>query len=427
MTRFKPEAMTFEVGLFGGMFWPSKNHNIIDEVVMESTDPNEGHRPYKTVSGELGLRLGFYPLTFAGIEAEGAFMTQKTVREASDGINYDGKRAIMMTARGSLVAQVPFWSITPFALVGFGRLAVDSERLGKDGDPAFHFGVGVKVPVNRFWGLRLDFRDTLTQKAFSDKDTATALREGLTSGDVASAGDVAHHLELLLGITGTFGRSVPPPKQVEPPPPPPPLDTDGDGFIDDVDACPTVPGVAPDGCPIPDTDGDGILDDVDKCVNEPGPPPDGCPLADTDNDGYPDIIDGCPEVFGTVPDGCPKPVPPEVEKFSGTIEGIQFDTGSARIRASSNATLDEAVAMLKKWQDVRISIEGHTDDVGNRERNIKLSQDRAESVKRYLVSKGIDPSRLETKGHGPDKPVAEGKTPAARQKNRRTEFVRLNY
>jgi len=84
-----------------------------------------------------------------------------------------------------------------------------------------------------------------------------------------------------------------------------PTDSDGDGFNDNVDSCPTVAGVSPDGCPLPiDTDGDGITDDVDSCPTVAGVAPDGCP-ADTDGDGIPDDVDSCPTIAGVAPDGCP--------------------------------------------------------------------------------------------------------------------------
>jgi outer membrane protein OmpA-like peptidoglycan-associated protein len=114
-----------------------------------------------------------------------------------------------------------------------------------------------------------------------------------------------------------------------------------------------------------------------------------------------------------------------VKKFTGAIKGINFVTGKATITRSSFSTLDQAVAVLKEYPSLRIEIGGHTDDVGKHEMNMTLSQARADSVKAYFVSKGIDESRIKAVGYGPDKPVDPRKTKAARAKNRRVEFTIL--
>ncbi len=103
-----------------------------------------------------------------------------------------------------------------------------------------------------------------------------------------------------------------------------------------------------------------------------------------------------------------------------------FDTGSDRTRAESTPTLKEIGEMLRQHGDLRIRIEGHTDNVGNAASNQSLSQTRAESVKAYLVSSyGIDGGRLEAQGFGANKPSSSNDTPEGRQQNRRVEMVRL--
>ncbi|MBT8491474.1 MAG: OmpA family protein, partial [Deltaproteobacteria bacterium] len=87
--------------------------------------------------------------------------------------------------------------------------------------------------------------------------------------------------------------------------------------------------------------------------------------------------------------------------------------------------LDKAVAVLKEFPKIRMEIDGHTDNVGKEQLNTTLSQKRAEAVRDYFVSKGIDQGRLEAKGFGPTKPVADNATPAGRAKNRRVEFKLL--
>jgi len=106
-------------------------------------------------------------------------------------------------------------------------------------------------------------------------------------------------------------------------------------------------------------------------------------------------------------------------------QGIYFDTGSDVIRPESTPTLREIAAMLKEHGDLKLTIEGHTDNVGGAEANRALSEKRAAAVKAHLVtSEGIDASRLETKGMGDTKPAVPNTTPEGRQQNRRVELVK---
>jgi outer membrane protein OmpA-like peptidoglycan-associated protein len=195
-------------------------------------------------------------------------------------------------------------------------------------------------------------------------------------------------------------------------------DRDGDGVADIDDVCPDQPGLAQfKGCP--DTDNDGIADNEDKCPTLAGPVANqGCP--DSDNDGVADNIDKCPTVPGTVANsGCPE-VSVEVKKrlaFAATA--IQFETGKAAIKKTSNKILDEIVKILNDYPDYNMSIEGHSDNVGNAAKNMQLSKERANSVKNYFVAKGIASNRLSAEGFGDTKPVESNKTAAGRAKNRR--------
>jgi outer membrane protein OmpA-like peptidoglycan-associated protein len=107
-------------------------------------------------------------------------------------------------------------------------------------------------------------------------------------------------------------------------------------------------------------------------------------------------------------------------------QGIYFDTGSDRLRPESSPTLKEIAAMLKEHADLRLAIEGHTDNVGQAAANQTLSEARAAAVRKTLVDTyGIDASRLESKGLGATKPVGANDTPEGRQSNRRVELVKL--
>lgn len=106
--------------------------------------------------------------------------------------------------------------------------------------------------------------------------------------------------------------------------------------------------------------------------------------------------------------------------------GIRFDTGSAKVKDESFAVLKQIADVLAANPDLKLTIVGHTDNVGNKQANQKLSQDRAESVKQYLITKfGVAADRLGTAGKGDTEPVADNKTPDGRSKNRRVEFIRV--
>jgi outer membrane protein OmpA-like peptidoglycan-associated protein len=106
-------------------------------------------------------------------------------------------------------------------------------------------------------------------------------------------------------------------------------------------------------------------------------------------------------------------------------QGILFDTGSDRIRPESTPTLKEMVAMLREHADLKLAIEGHTDNVGDAAANQTLSEKRAAAVRAYLVGQGIDESRLRSAGYGASKPAAPNDTSEGRQRNRRVELVKM--
>jgi len=202
-------------------------------------------------------------------------------------------------------------------------------------------------------------------------------------------------------------------------------DADNDGISDKEDRCPNNAGtVALKGCP--DGDADGVADIDDKCPAKPGSKDfEGCP--DTDGDGVFDNTDKCPDKAGTAQSkGCPVIAPAIVQKAKLAATGINFETGNAKILAASNKNLDQLVDIMSEFPEVVAEIEGHTDNQGDASANKKLSQDRADAVKAYLVGKGINADRLKSIGYGQDVPVADNKTDAGRKKNRRVEF-KLNY
>ncbi|WP_336515024.1 OmpA family protein [Pollutibacter soli] len=194
-------------------------------------------------------------------------------------------------------------------------------------------------------------------------------------------------------------------------------DTDKDGVNDEQDKCPTVAGLAKyNGCPIPDTDGDGINDEEDKCPTQAGVAKyQGCPVPDTDGDGINDDDDRCPTVAG-VPEmkGCPK-----IATFQA--HEVTFATGKSVLTASGKKELDVVVDFLQKNADVKIKLEGYTDNTGTDKVNNPLSLNRAAAAEKYLMSKGIADDRIMSEGFGSANPVGDNKTAKGRALNRRVE------
>jgi outer membrane protein OmpA-like peptidoglycan-associated protein len=208
-----------------------------------------------------------------------------------------------------------------------------------------------------------------------------------------------------------------------------PLDADGDGVVDAQDQCPNTPrgtAVNATGCPL-DADGDGVVDAQDQCPNTPrgtAVNAEGCPL-DADGDGVVETADACPNTpAGTAVDtrGCPKLF---ANAASFALTGVTFETSKAVIRPSSFAKLDEVAEALKANPDVRVEISGHTDNVGSDAANLRLSQARAESVRRYFIEKGVAADRMEARGYGEGRPVTTNDTVEGRAENRRVEMSRL--
>lgn len=175
-----------------------------------------------------------------------------------------------------------------------------------------------------------------------------------------------------------------------------------------------------DACPDLPEDYDGIEDD------------DGCPEGDQDGDGVLDYLDRCPDEAETIngfedDDGCKDEGPAQIVIEQGRItilETIRFEPNSSKLDRRSYSVLDQITLSMRKNQQIqRIEIGGHTDSTGSREFNMRLSRERARSVRQYLIAKGIAPSRLSARGYGPDNPLADNGTEEGRTKNRRVEFL----
>jgi OOP family OmpA-OmpF porin len=216
-------------------------------------------------------------------------------------------------------------------------------------------------------------------------------------------------------------------------------DTDGDGISDANDTCPLEPEDADgyldeDGCPDPDDDLDGILDADDRCPRDPEDrdgheDDDGCSDVDNDGDGFQDVTDRCPNEMGIEAEqGCPR-VYRDVEVTSEGIvihQQIFFETNRAVIRSISFPILDTVAQVMRDFPDITIEVQGHTDSRGRDEHNLRLSQQRADSVREYLLRAGIATERLTARGYGETTPIETNATPQGRGLNRRVEFHRTD-
>jgi len=246
-------------------------------------------------------------------------------------------------------------------------------------------------------------------------EPGTAVTKGCPDKDGDGIADIEDKCPDVAGLIKYNGCPIP--------------DTDGDGVNDEQDKCPQVAGLKKyNGCAIPDSDGDGINDEEDKCPQEAGIKKyNGCPVPDTDGDGVNDEEDKCPQTKGTKENGgCPVIKQEVVEKINYAARQIQFDYTKATIKPASYSLLDEVAKILAQDPSLILSIEGHTSNDGIYSANIRLSQARADNVKAYFISKGINASRLKSKGFGPDKPLNSGKTEAEKAKNRRVELKLSN-
>ncbi|MBK7232890.1 MAG: OmpA family protein [Saprospiraceae bacterium] len=205
-------------------------------------------------------------------------------------------------------------------------------------------------------------------------------------------------------------------------------DSDGDGIADHEDKCPDKSGKKEmGGCPetFKDSDGDGIEDKMDECPLANGLKEfNGCP--DSDGDGVQDKYDSCPNVSGPKTNkGCPLIEKKDQDVLDFAMRAVQFDLGRATLKSESFSILDKISGIMKKYQDYKLEIGGHTDNTGSAGFNLELSEKRAKVCYEYLISKGVGQGRLSYVGHGQNKPIADNATEQGRFLNRRTEFTMI--
>jgi len=308
--------------------------------------------------------------------------------------------------------------VIPYFLAGIGREDVKNEHHQNFNDSnLFNLGVGIKIPLFDVFSFKLEGR--YIKRLDNGKEYEKVLLAGLNIG---------------------FGRKI----TYEEPSKPISIDDDNDGVSNRNDQCPhTKLGVIVDltGCKkvvkkiipkvVADDDNDGVTNKFDQCPNTPkGTHIDisGCEVKrvelkkkieikvyDQDNDGIADSVDSCPNSAPNAKvdsKGC-------IEVIK--IKDVRFKSGSARINQQYLNDLNKVIRYLNENPQIRIEVAGHTDSRGSRKYNQKLSQRRADSVKRYLFSKGISNNRVSSAGYGESRPIASNKTAKGRAKNRRIE------
>ena len=138
---------------------------------------------------------------------------------------------------------------------------------------------------------------------------------------------------------------------------------------------------------------------------------------------YLDKDDECPMTPGPKENnGCPVIEKEEQEVLNTAFSNLEFETNLDVIKSGSKPALTELANTLKKKPDWKLMLSGHTDNVGDDDANMILSKKRAESVKKFLTTQGIDENRIKTEFFGESQPLEDNNTAAGRQKNRRVEF-----
>jgi OOP family OmpA-OmpF porin len=214
-------------------------------------------------------------------------------------------------------------------------------------------------------------------------------------------------------------------------------DADHDGVPDAVDRCPDEledkrGPLDADGCKAADSDGDGIIDAVDACPNEAEDrdgtaDDDGCPDVDAVASSNSEANDKCTDDASS---DCSSPRYPDVtigERELRLAVSIVFTGDSANLRGPASFTvLDTVARILKDHPRMTLEIAAHTNSRGDEARNYALSQQQAESVRKYLVEHGVEATRLTARGYGETRPIESNSTSRGRAINRRIEFTRTD-
>jgi OOP family OmpA-OmpF porin len=359
-----------------------------------------------------------------------------------------------------------FNNVEPYLLFGGGDLNLDLKDNDQEHFPFIKYGAGLTIKLNDYLGIWGEFSHHLVHEdqeiinESGDKYRNNALYVGGLSFYFGEGSNLSRYQQ-------ASTQNI---YQAEPVPNVPredilydidgnPWDSDGDGVNEQKDRCAGTPSGVPvdtNGCPFDkdkdgvfdyrdhckdteryvtvdkfgcpkDSDGDGVYDMEDNCPDTPNEAIvdiKGCPM-DADGDGVFDGVDQCPKTMQGLPvdlKGCPR-----LEKTITFSLNIIFKSNSSKVDSQYFGELKKLSAMMKKYPKTRVVIEAHTDNIGSRMANLKLSQRRADSVRHFLIDYfHIDPYRIEAVGFGEEKPIADNRTKSGRQKNRRAVAILSN-
>ncbi|WP_457593605.1 OmpA family protein [Hydrogenimonas sp.] len=374
-------------------------------------------------STSLGARLGYNIDDRQTLELGYDFMDSIDYKDMTPGRDTDSHQ---ITANYLYHFMEAGDRVRPYLLAGVGVEDFTNNLAGlKDGGIG-NIGLGLKVLITEALALRLEARDFIR---FDDGGHTLAYTAGLAIpfGKVEKEAPAPVKAEAPVkaadsdndGVADKDDKCPNTPAGVEVNLDGCPLDTDGDGVPDYKDECKGTPDgakVDAKGCPI-DSDGDGVADFMDKCPNSKTTKVDenGCAL-DSDHDGVADYLDKCPttpEGFKVDNQGC----------AVGFTMHVNFATNSAKIESKDTPYIDKLVSFMKAHPQTKVRLEGYTDSDGSAAYNLRLSAKRAEAVKKELISRGIEASRITTKAFGEANPVASNETPEGKAENRRVEAI----
>ncbi|MFA6012522.1 MAG: OmpA family protein [Desulfobacteraceae bacterium] len=425
-----PKAGEFTISpMIGGHIFED-NQDPFNETVHQDMQIDDGLA--------FGLGLGYQFTKSLGVELM-ANLTRTDVE--MEGVVPDPDMYVYPLSLNLVYNLTPDSVIVPYVEAGAGMIRFCNKDVNDDTDFMMNYGAGLKYYVTDSIALRADVRHLVS----------------------ITANDHHNHLLYSLGLVFGFGgeKEAAAPVQAKEEEKPVEVvavvvekDSDGDGVLDSADKCADTPGgvkVDAKGCPV-DSDKDGVTDDKDQCADTPKGVKvnaDGCP-ADSDNDGVTDDKDKCPNTAaGTEVDekGCPVVKKVEVkdtdkdgvtddkDKCANTPEGanvningcwvvkeLRFDLGKTTILAASKPNVDEVVVVMQKNPEMKLEIQGYTDNSGSAKFNQKLSEKRAIAVMEYIKSKGIAKDRMTAKGYGIENPAETNDTEEGRALNRRVEL-----
>jgi outer membrane protein OmpA-like peptidoglycan-associated protein len=339
--------------------------------------------------------LGYYKQTYDEVAAATYRQGFKShITELNLGVTFK-------LANGNIISEDAMFR--PFVRAGLGGIQAIStlshNKVGYSNSRTWYSsnvngGVGVKIALSN--ALDLVISEQYNYSFDDNYDGSPFTLAGAILNDAAEGNKPLHDIYAYhnIGIVFNFGDNGGSGYKIK--------DSDGDGVSDKFDVCPKTPEgyrVDDDGCPL-DDDKDGVINEEDKCPNLAGLPEFG----------------GCPELRADL-----------IERFNLAAKGIYFETAQDVIKTESYTTLDTLVMILNENPNLRVVVEGHTDNQGDAAANLNLSQKRANAVKRYLVEKGIATARLTPVGYGETKPVADNGTADGRALNRRVNFVISYY